>query len=105
MVRNTAHIQDSIKWFETTSFAAPTDKTLCAMIKLIIIMEDVASCFQMDDPMSTISIEDAPVQFSITMFERRLDAWSKECINCFEPAMYKLLQATANLYIHEQAIQ
>lgn len=68
-------------------------------------MEDVTLCFHMDDPAYTVRIEDATIQYSLNLFERRLEAWRKESLACLQPGpLLEMVHASASLYIHELAM-
>lgn len=104
MIRNSPFIEDCINYFATSPYALPSDKTLCALVKLVRIMEDVAYSFHMDDPASTIRIEDASTQYSLKAFEKRIESWSREVNDDVHPGLRKMIEATASLYIHEIAL-
>lgn len=104
MVSDSPYIEDCLTFFETSPAALKTDRTLCAMVKLITIMGHVAACFHMDDPASVVRLEDSSTQYSLKLFEKRLDDWRKHSQNHLQPELLELLYSTGSLYCHEIAM-
>jgi len=104
MVRTSPYIDDCLAFFAKSPAALKTDHTLCAMVKLVAIMEDVAACFHMDDPASIIRLEDSSTQYSLKLFEKRLEIWRQDSQEHLQPDFLELLYSTGSLYCHEIAM-
>ncbi|KAK5941377.1 hypothetical protein PMZ80_006655 [Knufia obscura] len=104
MIRTSPYIDDCLAFFARSPAALATDHTLCAMVKLVTIMEDVAACFHMDDPASVVRLEDASTQYSLKLFETRLENWRRDVKDHLRPDFLELLYSTGSLYCHEIAM-
>lgn len=104
MIRSSPYVHDCLKFFASSSAALPTDAVLCALTELILIMEDVAQCFSMDDPQFVINIEDGSVQYQLKAFEARLREWRRGSHRRLDSKLLHLLEPIASLYIHEIAL-
>lgn len=69
---------DCIEFLETSPEAVPSDKVLCQWVRSQHIAEEVGTQFSMDDPMATVTIADAKVQYALKGFERDLEKWSDQ---------------------------
>lgn len=104
MINSTPYIEECLTFFEKSPAALPSDRTLCAFVKLIQVMEDVARSFHMHDPASTVKVEEDSTQYSIKIFEKRIEDWKRESTKFMLPGMLNILEATASLYTHEIAL-
>lgn len=104
MIRNSPYTMECVDFFKVSSAALPGDKVLCALAKLIMVMEDVATCFHMDDPASTVRLDDASTQYSLKTFAKRIDDWRADAWKDLNPGLLNIVHATAILYTHEIAL-
>lgn len=104
MIRWSTYIEECLDFFATSPAALPSDHTLCALVKVTHIMEDVATAFHMDDPASDVQVEDPSTQYSLKVFERRIADWKRDCGKALQPDLLTMIEGTASLYIHEIAL-
>lgn len=104
MIRNSPYTMECVEFFKISPAALPGDKVLCALVKIVMIMEDVATCFHMDDPASTVRLDDASTQYSLKAFEKRIDDWRADVWKDVQPGLLNIIHATATLYTHEIAL-
>lgn len=104
MIRWSTYLEECLDFFATSPAALPTDQSLCALVKITHIMEDVATSFHMDDPASEVRIQDSSTQYSLKIFEKRIADWKKECGKALQPELMKVIEGTASLYTHEIAL-
>ncbi|KAJ9661804.1 hypothetical protein H2198_001769 [Neophaeococcomyces mojaviensis] len=104
MVRTTPYLQDCLNFFAKSPAALPTDAILCSFVRLLQIMEDVACSFHMDDPASVVRLEDSSTQYSLKLFEQRIEDWRHEAKRRMEPKLLDFLTAVATIYSHEIAL-
>lgn len=81
---------DCIEFLETSPEAAPSDKVLCQWVRSQHIAEEVGTQFSMDDPMATVTIADAKVQYALKGFERDLEKWSDQVPPGVQSSKYPL---------------
>lgn len=104
MIRWSTYIEECLEFFAKSPAALPSDQTLCALVKVTHVMEDVATSFHMDDPASDVRVEDPSTQYSLKIFEKRLADWKKECSKALQPELLAIIEGTAILYTHEIAL-
>lgn len=104
MINFSPYIQECFDFFETSPVAQPADRTLCALVKAVRIMEDVARSFHMTDPASVVRIEDSSTQYALRVFEQRIDDWAADSLQCLEPGYHNIISATLSIYAHEIAL-
>lgn len=95
---------ECVEFFKVSPAALPGDRVLCALVRIIMIMEDVATCFHMDDPASIVRLDDASTQYSLKAFEKRIDDWRADVWRDVQPGLLNIIHATATLYTHEIAL-
>ena len=78
LVRWTHFMAECIDVLEQSPDAAPSDKTLCQLVRSQHIAEEIGTQFSMDDPVANVSIADAKVQHALKGFERDLEKWSSQ---------------------------
>ena len=78
LIRWTPFMADCIDVLETSPEAAPSDKALCQWVRSQHIAEEIGTQFSMDDPVASVSIADAKVQYALKGFERDLEVWSSQ---------------------------
>ena len=104
MVRTTPYVQDCLNFFARSPAAFACDATLCAMVRHMQILEDVACSFHMDDPASIVRLEDSSTQYSLKLFEQRIEEWYHDAKKYMEPKHLEFVTATATIYSHEIAL-
>ena len=105
MIQQSPYLSDCLAFFTTSPAATSTDATLCAMVRALVILEDAAKSFHMDDPASIIRVEDPSVQYSLKTLGQRLVDWRIDNNNAMIPTMLQLTHSTAQLYVNEIALQ
>jgi hypothetical protein len=68
------------------------------------IAEEIDAQFSMDDPVSTVSIADAKVQYALKGFERDLEKWSNQVPPEIQRPALKMTGHVVNLHMHEIAM-
>lgn len=104
MIQTSPYTLECLEFFNTSKAALPTDRILCALVKIVMVMEDVATCFHMDDPASVVRLDDASTQYSLKTFEKRIDDWRADACKDLQPGLLNLIYAAATLYSHEIAL-
>lgn len=78
LVRYSTHIDECLQYLRTSPYAQPSDKWLCALVKLQRLLEEVAVAFDMDDPAGKVVFLESKIQYQLRSFERQLEAWRHE---------------------------
>ena len=95
------YLEQSIDYLETSKDAAPSDRLLCAFVRVQHISEEVGVEFSMNDPSAQISINDQKVKYQINEFERELKHWRRERVEDLTSPSLELFYHVCNLYLHE----
>lgn len=104
MINFSPYIQECFNFFEKSPVSQAGDRTLCALVKAVRIMEDVSRQFHMTDPASVVRIEDTSTQYALKVFEQRIDDWSADSVQHLEPGLHGIISATLSIYAHEIAL-
>lgn len=78
LVRSTAHVEECLEFVKACPYALPSDKWLCALVRLQGLLEEVTVTFEMDDPAAKVNFLEPKIQYQLKNFELRLAAWEKE---------------------------
>jgi hypothetical protein len=101
LVHHNEFMEECLTFLETSDKALPSDRVLCAHIRLTHISEDIAMQFAMDDPTISLSISDGKVTYGIKHHEKELAELRAH--NAQVPAL-QLSSHVTNLYLHEIAL-
>lgn len=74
-LRCSSYIRESVDYIERSPNAIPTDRTLVAWVRLIMIAEEISTSWCYDDPGGIASITELRTQLMMKDFEKRLTAW------------------------------
>jgi Fungal specific transcription factor domain len=77
-------MDDCVQVLETSPDAAPSDRALCAWVRIQHIAEEVGKAFSMDDPNANVSMNDLNTSPQLKGFENRLADWSKQVLPAVE---------------------
>ena len=100
-LRFTSHMAECLDVLETSPDAAPTDRRFAAWVRLQRIVEDCVNSFSLDDPESTVSLDDVRVQGLLKGYEGQFKEWRK---NLKPGVMNSFLEVNFhinNCYLHE----
>ncbi|KAH9834686.1 GAL4-like Zn(II)2Cys6 (or C6 zinc) binuclear cluster DNA-binding domain [Teratosphaeria destructans] len=104
MLRVSSYIRECVEHLERAHDALPSDRTVVAWVKLIMIAEEISTAFCFDDPGGLARITELRTQIMIQDFEKRLTAWftstPAEDINPSGIIMYYSIR----LYLYEVAL-
>ena len=75
LIQWSSYIEECLEFFATSTDILPYDGWLCDLVRNQHIAEEVSIQFSMDDPASTISLEDPKVKFLLKSFEQQLENW------------------------------
>lgn len=98
----TKYMEDSCHFLETSPEALPSDKELCAHVRMAHVGQEIASQFHMDDPMAELSISEPKVMYALKMFENDLATLQERRPS--DSHALKFAEQVINLYIHEVAL-
>lgn len=74
-LRCSSYIRESVDYIERSPNAIPTDRTLVAWVRLIMIAEEISSSWCYDDPGGIASITELRTQLMMKDFDKRLTSW------------------------------
>ena len=100
-LRFTSYMGECLDVLETSPDAAPTDKRFIAWIRIQRIIEDCVNAFGLDDPESTVSLEDIRIQNMLKGFEKQMEEFRRTIqpgvMNAFLDVNYHV----NNIFMHE----
>ncbi|KAK4506484.1 hypothetical protein PRZ48_000216 [Zasmidium cellare] len=74
-LRCSSYIRESVEYIERSPNAIPTDRTLVAWTRLIMIAEEISTSWCYDDPGGIASITELRTQLMMKDFDKRLTSW------------------------------
>lgn len=78
LIKYSKHISECLKYVNSSPYAQPSDRWLCALVRLQRLLEEVAVAFDMDDPAGKINFLEPKIQYQLKSFERQLEKWRQE---------------------------
>lgn len=75
MLRVSSYIKECVEYIDRAPGALPSDSTLLAWVRLLMIAEEISVAFCYDDPGAIASITDTRNQLMLKEFERKLSSW------------------------------
>lgn len=78
LIKYSTHIAECVQFISSSPYAQPSDKWLCALVRLQRLLEEVAVAFDMDDPAGKVNFLEAKIQYQLKSFERQLELWKQE---------------------------
>ena len=78
LIKYSKHISECLKYVNSSPYAQPSDRWLCALVRLQRLLEEVAVAFDMDDPAGKVNFLEAKTQYQLKSFERELEKWKQE---------------------------
>lgn len=75
MLRANSYIRECLEYLERSSEAVPSDRTLVAWIRLIMIGDEISSSFCYDDPGGVASISELRTQLMLKDFNAKMEKW------------------------------
>ena len=76
-LRFTSHMAECLDVLETSPDAEPTDRMFAAWIMFQRIVEDCVNSFSLDDPETTVSLDDIRIQGQLRGYESQMKEWRK----------------------------
>ena len=104
MLRINSYIRECVEYLECSRGAVPTDRTVVAWVKLIIIQDEIGTSFAYDDPGGIASITELRVQLMLKDFEKRLTNWWTSTPEADMTGSLVITYYTARLYLYEVAL-
>jgi hypothetical protein len=104
MLRVNSYIRDCLEHMERTPDAAPSDRTLVAWVKLVIISEEICNSFSYDDPGGIASITELRTQLMLKDFEKRLSGWFTSTAEADMTESLTIMYYSIRMYLHEVAL-
>ncbi|KAJ4536258.1 hypothetical protein HRR78_008512 [Exophiala dermatitidis] len=103
-VRWSAYIEECLDVLASEPQALPSDTWLCDLVRLQHIVEDAAVMFSMDDPGSTVTLNDPKTRYQMGVFRQQLEHWRRSCKTSRLLPYVRHIEASATLYVHEIAL-
>ncbi|GIJ81522.1 hypothetical protein Asppvi_000021 [Aspergillus pseudoviridinutans] len=105
LIRFSPYIDECLKFFSEGPAPAATDLTLCSLIRLTQITEDVSLLFHLDDPTATISIDDPRTQYLLKFLNTRLEEWKVDAAGHMNSDILEHSFKVTRLLTHEVALR
>lgn len=104
MLRASSYIRESVDFLEVSRDAVPSDRTVVAWVKLIMIQDEIGNSFAYDDPGGIACITELRTQLMLKDFERRLTDWWTTTPEIDMTGTLIITYYTTRLYLHEIAL-
>ena len=104
MLRASSYIRESVDYIERSRDAVPSDRTVVAWVKLIMIQDEIGISFAYDDPGGIACITELRTQIMLKDFERRLTDWWTGTPEVDMTGSLIITYYTTRLYLHEIAL-
>ncbi|KAK5125056.1 hypothetical protein LTR85_001247 [Meristemomyces frigidus] len=104
MLRVSSYIKECVEHLERAADTQPSDRTLLAWVRLIMLGEEISTSFSYDDPGGIAGISEIRTQMMLKDFERRLAAWLKSTPEIDLNGSLMIMYYTVRLYLHEVAL-
>ena len=104
MLRASSYIRESVDYIEQSRDAVPSDRTVVAWVKLIMIQDEIGTSFAYDDPGGIACITELRTQIMLKDFERRLTDWWTGTPEVDVTGSLIITYYTTRLYLHEIAL-
>lgn len=104
MLRVSSYIRESVEYLERARDAVPSDRTVVAWVKLVMIQDEIGTSFAYDDPGGTACITELRTQIMLKDFERRLTEWWTSTPEVDMTGSLIITYYTCRLYLHEIAL-
>ncbi|KAI4268483.1 MAG: hypothetical protein L6R38_007830 [Xanthoria sp. 2 TBL-2021] len=104
MVRFSTMMAESVDLLETSSYSYPTDRRLCAWVRLQRIMEQYSTAISWDDSASIGSLAEPRVQYTINGFHRQIKDWKESLGPGVLNQSLLIFYHVNTVYIHELAM-
>jgi hypothetical protein len=75
MLRANSYVRECLEYLERSSEAVPSDRTLVAWTRLIMIGDEISISFCYDDPGGVASISELRTQLMLKDFNARIEGW------------------------------
>ena len=104
MLRANSYVRECAEYLEQSKDSLPTDATLVAWSRLIMIAEEINVSFAYDDPGGIASIAELRTQLMHKDFQKRLMTWYDNVpTKAMNPSL-NMMYYTVRLYLHEIAL-
>ena len=100
-LRFTSHMAECLNVLETSPDAAPTDRRFAAWVRIQRIVEDCVNSFSLDDPESTVSLDDIRIQGLLKGYEGQMKEWRKNLKPGVLNGFLEVNFHVNNCYLHE----
>ena len=103
-LRFTSHMAECLDVLETSAEAAPTDRRFAAWIRFQRIVEDCVNSFSLDDPETTVSLDEIRIQGQLKGYESQMKEWRKNLKPGVMNSFLEINFHVNNCYMHEISI-
>ena len=104
MLRVSSHIRECVDYLERSPNAVPSDRTLLAWVKLIMIAEEISNSLAYDDPGGIASISELRTQLMLKDFNKRLESWYTGIPEADMNSSLVMMYQTIRIFLHEVAL-
>ncbi|TKA26788.1 hypothetical protein B0A50_04234 [Salinomyces thailandicus] len=104
MLRANSYVRECADYLTQAPDALPTDRSLVAWARLIMIAEEISVSFSYDDPGGIASLTELRTQLMHRDFLKRLTSWYEGVSDPDMNGSLKIMYYTVRLYLHEIAL-
>lgn len=104
MLRVSSYVRECLEYIERSPDAVPSDRTLAAWVKLIMIAEEIGNGFAYDDPGGIAAVSELRTQIMLKDFEKRLSKWYTDVPEVDMNESLTMMYYTIRIYLHEVAL-
>jgi len=104
MLRVSSYVRECVDYLERAPDAIPSDRTVVAWVRLIMIAEEISVSFSFDDPGGIASISELRTQMMLKDFEKRLTQWYASVPEADINPSGMIMYYTIRLFLHEIAL-
>ncbi|CAO1606402.1 hypothetical protein XANCAGTX0491_009900 [Xanthoria calcicola] len=104
MVRFSSPMAESVDLLEFSSHSYPSDRRLCAWVRLQRIMEQYSTAISWDDSPSMGSLAEPRVQYTISGFHKQLKGWKESLAPGVLNQSLLIFYHVNTVYVHELAM-
>lgn len=105
MLRASSYIKECVEYLDQSPEAIPTDRTIVAWVRLIMIAEEISVSFCYDDPGEIALITELRAQLMLKDYDKRLTDLYRSIPEAeMGSGAFSMMYYTVRLYLHEIAL-
>ena len=104
MLRLNSYVRECLEVLERSSDSIPSDRTLVAWAKLIVLGDEINASFCYDDPGGVASISDLSTQLMLKDFNGRLERWNMSVSEADMTKTLHMMYYSIRLFLYEIAL-